>query len=152
MAEFIKPIVENALAVLQSRTPALLQAESLAEFEHYGKQFTGVVQNFPAVWVMPVRTVLDPDAQGYRHEAHQVQIKLAVHGSEPDDVTAAAMDYMAVINRAIEASDPGDWQGVSQGANVLRVFVQGHDYGPLFERRGMLARFPELELIVEVAE
>ena len=56
------------------------------------------------------------------------------------------------IDGALGASDPGDWQEVIAGGVVLRVFVQGHDYGPLFERGGALARFPELELIVEVEE
>ena len=152
MAEGIKPIIENVLAVLQARTPALLQAAGLDEFVDFGKQFTGVAQNFPSVWAMPVRTAFDADSQQTRHQAHQVQIKFVVSGVEPDDVTAAAMDYMQAIDGALAASDPGDWQGIIQGGVILRVFVEGHDYGPLFERGGALARFPELELIVETEE
>lgn len=152
MVQFIKPIIENAIAVLRARTPALLRAAGREEFVDYGKQFTGVAPNFPSVFVMPVRTVFDADSQHMRHQAHQVQIKFALSGSEPDDVTAAAMDYMTAIDGALAASDPGDWQSVIADGVVLRVFVQGHDYGPLFERGGALARFPELELIVEVEE
>ncbi|KKM18469.1 hypothetical protein LCGC14_1665410 [marine sediment metagenome] len=152
MAEFIKPIIETAIAILQARTPALLRAAGLDEFVDFGQQFTGVAPNFPSVWVMPARTVFDADSQHMRHQAHQLQIKFGVSGTEPDDVTAAAMGYMQAIDGAIGASDPEDWQGVIQGGAVLRVFVQGHDYGALFERGGAMARFPELELIVETEE
>ena len=72
---------------------------------------------------------------------------------EPDDLTDAAMAYMRAVDLALDQSFPADWEG-KLGANgvVLRVFVSGHDYGPLFERGGVLARFPELELVVETEE
>lgn len=115
-------------------------------FADVGKQFTGIVQNFPAAWVMPVRTAFDAETQGFDHAAHQVQIKFAVSGSEPDAITGEAMTLMQAAHDAIEASvAAGQW-------NALRVFIAGHDYGPLFELRGVMARFPELELVVEVAE
>jgi hypothetical protein len=151
VAEFIEPIVENVIAVLETRTPELL--EGLDPFVQFGKQFTGVAVNFPAVWVMPVRTVLDPEQQHLRHQAHQLTVKFGVSASDPDQVTTLAMRYMELIDQALLASDGGsDWDGVLQAGSVLRVFVQGHDYGPLYERGGIMSRFPELDLVVETSE
>lgn len=149
-AEFIAPIIENALAVLKQRTPGLLAGRDL--FVNFGKQFTGVVSNFPSLYVMPVGTAFDADAQHLVHQAHQVQVKLAVSGAEPDLVTEAALAYMRAVDLAIAQSWPKDWEGKLQNGVVLRVFVERHDYGPLFERQGALARFPELDLIVETEE
>jgi hypothetical protein len=152
MAEFVKPVIENLLALLETRTPTILDEKGRDQIEHFGKQFTGVVANWPAVFAMPVRTAFNADADVMRYQAHQIQVVIAVTGSTPEAVTDAAMDYMAAIDQAIQEGDPSDWQGVIQGGNILRVFVQGHDYGPLFERGGTSARFPELELVVEASE
>lgn len=151
MAEFVKPIIENVISALEYRTPTILAAAGLPAIAHFGRQFTGVVPRFPAVYVMPVRTVFNSDSE-LRHQAHQIQITLAVSGGSPDAVTEAAMDYMAAIDTAIEAGDPADWQGVLQGGLVLRVFTQAHDYGPLYQGNNAAARFPEMELIVEATE
>jgi hypothetical protein len=152
MAQFIAPIIDNMLMVLQKYTPGLAEQAGRAPFVDFGKRFTWNVVNFPSIWVMPVRTAFDTDAQNMRWERHQVQIKFAVQGSEPDDLDDAAMAYMAAIDNAIAQSDPADWADILTGGVVLRVFVQGHDYGPLFEKGGMMTRFPELELIVDAEE
>jgi hypothetical protein len=149
MAELITPVVEKVIAVLKERTPSALGARE--SFVDYGKEFTGVVANFPSVWVMPVRTSFDAELDG-RRQAHQVKVTMAVTGSEPDEVTDAAMAYMKAVDTAIAASWPADWVGAVSGGQVLRVFVEGHDYGPLFGKEGGLARFPELDLVVEVME
>jgi len=146
VAEFIKPIVENVLAVLKDRTPGELGARE--PFVEYGTQFTGVVTGFPALWVMPVRSEFDAESQGYMHEAHQITVTFGVTGSEPGEVTDAAMAYMKAIDAAIQASWPADGSGLG----VMRIFVRSHDYGPLLNRGGVLARFPELDLVVETAE
>ena len=148
--EFIAPIVDKILAVLEARTPALLGAR--APFAAYGKQFTGIVPNFPAVYVMPVRTEFDSEATGASHQAHQVQIKCAVEGSEPDAIVVEAVAYMTAIHEALAASWPADWAGVLSDGQVEALLVRGHDYGPLFERGNVLARFPELDLVVMAVE
>ena len=152
MPEFIDPIVANVIAVLRARTPALLDAVALPNFVDFGKQFTGITVNFPSVWVMPVRTLFGAEMQQGRHEEHQVTVKFGVSSSEPDAVTQAAVDYMVVIDRALSDSDPADWTSLLQGGQVLRVFVQSHDYGALLGRGSAIARFPELDLVVETME
>jgi hypothetical protein len=120
-------------------------------FREYGKQFTGLSPNFPGCWVSPVRTELDSESATC-HQAHQVRIKFGVEGSEPEEVAQAAMEYMAAIHRALAASWPGDWTGVLAGGQVMRLFVRGHEYGPLFERGGSMAKFPEMDVVAETQE
>ncbi|SRR5581483_3105864 len=155
MAKFVGAIVDAALAILQARTPAALAALTPPRdpFADYGRLFTGSVQNFPAVWVMPLRTTFDPDQQEMRHQAHEIKIICAVAAGEPDELAAAAAAYLAAIDAAIYASDPEDWAAaLGPDGQVQRVFIRAHDYGPVFEGRGMLARFPEIDLIVEAEE
>lgn len=150
MPEFIEPVVDKVLAVLAARTPALLAAENVPAFRAFGKQFRGVSVNFPEVWVSPVRSEFDAEMQATSHQAHQVRIKFGVGGSEPDVVTEQAMAYMRAVHQALAASWPGDW--AIDGAQVTRVFVRGHDYGPLFVQQGTMARFPEMDVVVETHE
>lgn len=153
MPEFVGPVVDKMVEVLKKYTPGELGA-GLAEFADFGKQFTGVVQNFPAVWVMPVRTAFDVESQHTRHGLHQVRIVFAVSGPEPDEVTVAAMAYMKAIDAAIAKSEVNrDWEGVLGASGVVqRVWVEEHDYGPLFQKGGVMTRFPEVAVLVEVEE
>lgn len=146
MADYISPWVEAVLQALQAYTPALLPS-GYDQFVDYGRQFTGVVPNFPSVWVMPTRTLFNPDIQGAEQQQHELLIVAAVTGATPDDVTAAAQVYVRAIHRAIAQADAaGDF------APSKRVFVGSHEYGPIRHGEGALARFPELGLIVEVIE
>lgn len=147
MPEFIGPVVAAAISILETYTPALLAAAARDPFAEYGRAFTGVVANTPAVYVMPVRTSFDADIQGCFGELHQITIKFAVTGSDPEDLADAALAYMKAIDEAIQQATGADW-----GTAASRVFIQGHDYGPLYERGGSYAKFPELELIVEAQE
>jgi hypothetical protein len=150
--EFVAPVIERLLEVLQKHLPTTLPTDQEPVTE-FGRQFTGVTVSFPAVYVMPLRTVFDEDAQNYVHQAHQIQIKLAVSGSQPGDVTDAAMTYIKAVHLAIAQADAaGEFADAVTAGQVLRVFVSAHDYGPLFDRGSVLARFPEIELLVEVAE
>ena len=150
MAEYIKAAIDAVLAALAKRMPAALPVDREPIVE-YGRQFTGIVANMPALYVMPRRTLFDADAQGVENMAHELQITLAVSGSEPGDVTDAAMIYVRAVHQAIAAADAAREITV-EGGQVGRVFVVSHDYGPLFEKGGGLARFPEIDLLVEVAE
>jgi hypothetical protein len=146
MPEFIAPVIDAVITALAKYTPATVPADR-EQFVDFGRRFTGVVQNFPSLYVMPVRTVFDPDVQGPIVQAHQVRIKLAVTGSTPDEVSDAAMAYVRAVHLAIAAAD-----AAGEFSAYLRVFVIGHDYGPLFDGGGRIACLPEIELTVEVAE
>jgi len=150
MAEHIGPIVEKVREILRERMPAALGAR--APFVEIGKSWTGVNVNPPSAWVMPVRTDFDGEVQGYLAGMHTITIKFGVAGAEPDLVTDEALVYMAAMDAALEASWPGDWAGTLEHGSVLRVWVRSHDYGPLFERGNMIARFPEMDLVIETAE
>jgi hypothetical protein len=154
-ADFIKPVVENTLRILEKYTLAELQPMDREAITDFGKQFTGVVPNFPALWVMPVRTTFDPDAQQSRRQEHLLRITIAVSGAEPDELDVLAMDYCKAVDRALVAAElatPNEWQGLLVNGQVLRVFVVEHDYGPLFEVGKGLARYPEMTLLVETEE
>jgi hypothetical protein len=151
MAEFMKPIVDRAIAILKARTPNLLGPER-TPFADYGKTFTGAVQNYPSVWVQPVRTGFSEAAQHTRRQTHVLVVKIAVSASDPAELCEAALDYVSAADLAFTQSDAADWNGALAGGVVMRVFVRGHDYGPLSERGGALARYPELEVIVETEE
>lgn len=151
MAQFIEPIVNTALSVLQARTPALLAAAGLGAFRDFGREFTGVTVNFPGVYVMPGKTQFDPEGT-LRHQLHTLTIKFAVEGMTPEAIATAAIGYMKAIDDALTASDPDDWADALAGGEVGRIFVQTHDYGPLYQRGQVMARFPELALLVETQE
>jgi hypothetical protein len=150
MAEYIEAVVAKALAVIEARVPALVAAEGLEPFAEFGAKWAGVAVNLPGVWVMPVRTEFDDEVDG--RQAHQITVKFGCSGASPEEVSQAAMQYMRAIHRAIKASDPADWQDCLKAGVVLRVFVRSHDYGPLFQKEAAIARFPELDLIVECTE
>lgn len=153
MAEFIEPVVEKVVGVLQARLPALVEEAGLEEIREYGRLFTAVIENPPAVCVMPVRTTFDPDVAGVIQEVHEITITFGITGSERDDLTVLAMRYMRAIDRALMGSwAEGDWSGVLAGGQVLNVFVRGHDYGPLMRSGSMMARFPEVDVVVEAVE
>lgn len=146
--QYITPIVASLVAILAEYTPALLEGSGYGPFVDSNLTFTGVIGNPPAVWVMPVKSLIDDEGTTQK-EKHTITVKFAVTSSEPDDLTNAAMAYMVAISNAIDSAQITDWQG---GIIPLRVLVFEHDYGPLFERDGKLARFPEAHVLVEVEE
>ena len=142
MALLIRPVIDKLLEVLAART---------AGFAQFGRLYTGVAPNLPAVWVMPGRTVIDPEASTL-HQAHLVTIKFGVENSDPDELMNDAMDRMKEIHAAIEASWPGDWVDAVTGGQVQSVTIREHDYGPTWTAGGMVAKFPEMDLLIEVEE
>jgi hypothetical protein len=131
-AQYITPIVASISAILQSYTPALLASGDYGPFVDYGFCFTGVVENPPALWVMPVKTNIDDEGTTQK-ERHEITVKFAVTGSEPDDLVNAAMAYMVALTMAIRSAQVTDWQG---GVIPLRVLVFEQDYGPTYQREG----------------
>ncbi|HWQ55683.1 MAG TPA: hypothetical protein VN442_18495 [Bryobacteraceae bacterium] len=151
MPEFIAPVIAKLTEILQARTPALLAAAQRGEFVDWGHAWTGVFGGIPGVRVSAVRSEFDPESTPC-HARHQARIKLAVTGTDPDDVHAAAIAYVKAVHLALAASWPGDWVGTPAGGVTIRLFVMGHDYGPLFEGKGMVVKFPEMDVLVETEE
>jgi len=142
MAKFVRPVIEKLLEVLAARTTGFVQ---------FGRLFTGAAANLPAVWVMAGRTVIDPEASTL-HQAHLITVKFGVEHSDPDELMNAAMDGMKEIHGAIEASWPGDWVDAVAGGQVQSLTIREHDYGPTWTAGGMVAKFPEMDLVIEVEE
>ena len=88
-------------------------------------------------------TDFDTEGSG-RHSLHRLTIKFGVNGADSDQVTVDAMAYMKAVDDALTAAVDA-WDSA-----MSRVFVAGHDYGPLYEKGGGFARFPEMHLEVEV--
>ena len=152
MAEFIEPIVTTLLAILEARMPALCLAAEIPAPATYGRQLSDVPKNLPAIFVRPVRTQFDADSQHTRHQAHQVRIIIAVSSADPEALATLAMQYVAAVDSALWASDPGDWTSTLTSGVVTRVWVAEHDYGPLYETARGLGRLPVVDVIVEAEE
>lgn len=148
--EFLAPVVTKLLSVLEAHTPEFLAG--LPRIERYGRHFTGVVKNWPSLWVMPVRSDFDPDVTGYSSQSHLVLVKFAISAAEPDLIVDLGLAYMRAIHLALAASWPEEWCSALASGQVLGLRVRGHDYGPLWEHGKGVARFPEMELVVQTAE
>jgi hypothetical protein len=140
MAEFIGPVVDWLVGIVAGVAPDGLEA-----FAEVKKSWTGVVMNWPPAAVMPRTSDFDPEGTAV-HATHGLTIKFGVSGDDSDQVAADAMGYMKAIDAAITAG-VGTWP-----AAVSKVFVARHDYGPLFQKDGSFAKFPEMHLEVETYE
>lgn len=152
MPEHIDPVSLKLKAVIEARTPALLAAAGKLVFAEVNESWTGAVLNFPAASVMPNRTEFDDEGH-LVHAMHQLTVRLSLSANTPDELTADAKKYVRLVDQAIRESDAaGDWKNTLANGNVLRVFVQGHDYGALYEKGNRLAKYPELFVWVETEE
>jgi hypothetical protein len=142
MALLIKPVIDKLLEILAADTTS---------FVEFGKLFTGAAANLPAVWVMPGRTVIDPECSMLR-QAHLITIKFGVQDADPNTLMDAVMALMVEIHDAISASWPADWVGAVTGGQVQSLAIREHDYGPTWTAGGMVAKFPEMDLVIEVDE
>jgi len=149
MADYIGPVLDAVIAVLQKYTPDLLTALSdsndtpRAPFTLIGREFIGILPSPPQAWVMPVRTEIR-DQENTLPQQSVVTVKIGIVGGEPEAMVDMALDYVRAVSDAVLMADPAnDW-----GANIIRVHPQVHDYGPLYERGTTFARFPEVHLVV----
>ena len=145
MAEFIGPVVDWVIATLEARLPLILAAAELEPFVEYRRSWTGVGSNWPSLAVMARTTDFDTEGSG-RHSLNRLTVKFGVNGDDPDQVTTDSMAYMKAIDDALAAAVDA-WDSA-----MSRVFVGTHDYGPLYEKGGGFARFPEMHLEVELYE
>lgn len=150
--EFIRGAVNWLALVIERDTPELLRDARLAPFAQVRRAWTGTELNLPAAGVMPRNTTFDSEGSG-RHQQHELTVKFTIDGSDPEELTDRAMAYMAVIDRAvIEALWPGQGEEDEQEVRFSNVFIAQHDYGPLYERKGSMFRFPEIHIAVEAYE
>lgn len=150
MDRFVAPVIDCLIKLLEHRLPSVLG--SLPPFVDVGLVFTGIAVNFPALWVMPVRTAFDPEREHTRAQVHEIRVKFGITAPDANSTADLAMAYMAAIDSAITQSSIHEWNATMTAPLVRGVFIRSHDYGPLYERGGVLARFPELELLVETEE
>jgi len=133
------PLVAWLVGVLEG-----VQSNGQPAFAEVKQSWTGVVLNWPQAAAMPRTSGFDPEVTGVSHSENLLTVKFGVQDSDPDQVTAIAMSYMAAVDAAIEAA--------ALPPKASRVFIQAHDYGALYQRDGSFAKFPELHLLVEVYE
>lgn len=157
MAEYIDPVIDHLVTVLKARTPDLLRARKLDAIAQWQKTFTGVFTAMPAICVLGISSAFDDEEQGLLGERHLVTLRIAVNGPDPETIAERARMYMRVVNAALDASWPADWSGVDKpykNGVVERMFVAGHDYGPVFQARAgnAMVAFPEMSLIFDVQE
>jgi hypothetical protein len=143
VALFGAPVVAWLVGVVNGAAEALTAA-GLTPFADVRESWTGVILNWPEASVMLRNIAFDPEITGARMEAMVLTVKFGVNGADPDQVVTDAMGYMAAIDAAIN--------GAAWLPQMSRVFVEGHDFGPLFTKDGAFAKFPELHLTVEVFE
>jgi hypothetical protein len=150
MAVYIAPIVAAVQGILTEDMPALLESTGYGPFLDIGTVFTGVMDNPPEAWVMGMRTQIDDEGNTY-YERHLVTVKFGVTATDPDDLASAAAAYMKAITDAVNGASPSDW--TEAGAPVPNAaHVVEHDYGPVFQKGEVLARFPECHIEIEVNE
>ena len=136
--QFMAPLVAWLVGVVEGATFG-----SLPGFADVKQSWTGVAVNWPMAAVEPRVSNFDPEISAASHSENRLTVKFGVQG-EPDQVTADAMSYMLGIDAAIQAA--------ARLPQMSRVFVEAHDYGPLYQLTGGFAKFPELHLVVEVYE
>ena len=145
LANYIDPVLDAVIAVLQNYTPGLLAANCTprAPFNSIGREFVGIMPSPPQAWVMPVRTEIR-DQENTLPQQSVVTVKIGIVGAEPETLVDMALDYVRAVSNAVLMADPAnDW-----GPNIIRVHPQVQDYGPLYERGTTFARFPEVHLVV----
>ena len=147
MADFIGPVLGWLAGVVSGDALATeLEGLGLDMFAEVKKSWTGVVMNWPPCSVMALHSDFDPEGTAV-HTTNGFTVKFGVSGDDPDQVAADALGYMAALDHAIGGAVAATWL-----PQMSRVFVTRHDYGPLFQRDGSFAKFPEMHLEVETYE
>lgn len=146
---YISTSLKMVQAIIANDTAALLAAMETARapFTSVGFAFTGMLKNPPQAWVMPHQTAFDPEGQR-QEQSDLVTVKLGIVAGEPELLVASVLDYVAAVDTALRNATVSELD-----PSVLRLFVQMHDYGPLFSgEKGGFAVFPEMHLVVERLE
>lgn len=150
--EFIGPLIEKAIEVVAGIGTELLG--ELPAFASVGRMFTGVVENFPAAWVMAATTEISDETTGMADEVHTLVVKIAVSSADAEELPVLAMAYVRAVHRAIAAValEGWNWWADMDAGGVRRVHIARHKYGPAWQGREGLAIFPEVWVDVETSE
>jgi hypothetical protein len=134
------------LDALKGMTAA--QYGGLEPFLDFRQSWTlAAMMNWPPVAVLPHSSLFDPEIVGAKASRNRLTVKFGVNGADPDQVTGLAVSYMLAIDAALYEAD-----AVAACANSKRFFIVDHDYGPLYERNGNFAYFPEMHLEIDITE
>lgn len=142
--EFIELALRQVQHTIAEATPAALEALNLAPLNSVERVFAGMAKNPPQAWVMPKNTVF-AEQETLVGQVHALTVKIAVAGGDPETVGAAAIAYTRVVDEAIR-----EW--ACWDPRVMRVFIQMHDYGQLYEAKTGFVRFPDLHVMVQQQE
>jgi len=144
MASFISESINTVTAILREETPTLLKAMETPRdpFRGYGVAFAGIMPSPPWCWVMPRVTDFGPEGQ-VQDQGDAVTVKFGIIGADPEALAQAMLDYVKAVSLALQLTPVGQYD-----STVMNIFVERHDYGPLYQKDGGFARFPEVHLVV----
>lgn len=143
MADYIRAAVELVISAISAETPTLLAgfARPLEPFVEVKMTPIGVAINSPACYVMPDVTNYDIEGNPIR-QYHQVIVRLAIAGTDPEELVGWCFDYVKAVHEAVENAGVGA---------TLRTFVVRENFGPLRVAKGF-AMFPEITVAVDMEE
>ena len=148
MANLIRTSLNAILAIIQNDTGAILAAlpTPRSPFTQFGFAFTGISMNPPGAWVMPRSTEVGDDGN-LLPQVDQITVKLAIVGSDPEDIADQTLDYVKAVDQALR-----DAAVAEIDPTILHLHPQLHDYGPLYEHAAGFGKFPEIHVVVERVE
>jgi hypothetical protein len=143
--EFIQLAEDQVTQALVAGTGQFLAQRDRAAFNSFDRIFVGIALNAPQLWVMGMRTVLAEEGSMVA-QVHEVTVQLAVMAGEPELAKAAAVDYVWAVDQALR------YPAAPWDIRVTRVFVQSHEYGPVYTKGQSFTRFPEVKVAVLMQE
>ncbi len=177
-AQFVKPLVNQLLAILQRDQQAaldLVNAErppgrELPPFAAFHKE-AARIQNWPALVLVAQEDAFHSNSDAdLRTQSVRFFCAMAISGTDPEWLAENAMDYLRAVDGVLTSApladfySPLDIQHVTVPggttapldpavSKVLDLRIVRHDLGALVTRRGgALARGPQIEFVVELEE
>lgn len=177
-ATFVKPLVDQLIAILQRDQQAALAivnatrpaGRALLPFTAFYKE-AAPIQNWPALVLVAQQTQFDAASDiGLRTQSVTFYCAMAVTGTDPEWLAEDAMDTLRAVDLVLTSAALADFytplpvalstvpSGMTSGLNsevskVLDLRVTRHNLGALVARRaGGLARGPQIEFVIEMEE
>jgi hypothetical protein len=136
--QYIEPVVDAMIAVLEKHTPAACRARNVPAFRETKIAWNGIVENPPALYVLTGMEVFDRAQQQSIEAGDLLLVRAAFIGDSPDAVTRLAFKYAGVLYDAIRASFPSlankygaaaptDWNNIP-GVKVTDLWILSGDY------------------------
>lgn len=177
-ATFVKPLVDQVIAILQRDQQAALAIvnatrpadRALAPFVSFYKE-AAPIQNWPALVLVAQQTQFDASSDmGLRTQTVNFYCAMAITGIDPDWLAEDAMDTLRAVDIVLTSAQLTDFyaplpvvlstvpSGLTTGldpavSSVLDLRITRHNLGALVARRGGgLARGPQIEFVIEMEE